>query len=111
MTKLLPTKSRHDEKSKLEWWPALLALWLLASCSTDRATFADCTAIFDRIVELELQEMGYADQELLRRKQEQLRRRHQQEIASCTGKAIPAHALSCAANVSSTEELSHDCMR
>ncbi len=90
---------------------ALLGLLLMTGCDRSYATKEDCRAIFDRIVELELQEMGYADPELLRRRQEELKARHQGELDSCVGKIIGKHTLSCVTQARSTEELSHECMK
>ena len=95
-------------------WAALCALLLLGvgvGCQRDRATTEQCAMIFDRLVELELREMGFRDAELTRRRQTELRARHRDELATCVGRPLSAEAVRCVQAAESAEELSHECLR
>lgn len=88
-----------------------LALLAVASCGGNgRATSQACSEIFDRIVELELRELGFRDPELVTRKREQLRRTFAPEIQRCHGRRLPDHALACVRKAASAEEISHRCL-
>ena len=92
----------------------LLLLSLLASTSGCRgapATEAECRAILDRIVELELGELGFRDPVLAERKKAQLGRQLADELGKCVGLPLPAGALACVRRARSTEEISHGCLR
>lgn len=89
------------------------AVWLafcVQSCTGERATEQQCHAIFDRIVEIELEEMGFRDPALAARHKTELRARYQSALRGCIGRDISAHALSCVATAKTTEELSHKCL-
>jgi hypothetical protein len=89
----------------------LLAGLLLFACDERTATEVECRAIFDRIVDIELRELGFRDPELSERKRVELRRVHAGQLQSCVGLPLPAHAMSCVAHAETTEQLSHECMR
>jgi len=89
----------------------LVAGLLVLACDERTATESECRAIFDRIVEIELRELGFRDPELSERKRVELRRVHAGQLQSCVGLPLPAHAMSCVARAETTEELSHECMR
>jgi len=92
--------------------PALLLATALASgCARERATRADCDALFGRIVEIELLERGFRDPALLERKRQELRRALSGDLAACEGKPLPAGALACARDAATAEEVSHRCLR
>lgn len=82
-----------------------------AGCSGRRATRADCQLIVDRVITIELGELGYRDAVFARRKTSELRERLKSRLEGCIGRSLPAHALSCIPNAQSTEALSHDCLR
>lgn len=90
---------------------ALVAALVVAACASERATPADCTVIFDRIVALELAEMGYRDPALAERKRAELARRLAPELARCEGRRIGEGARACVAAATSAEELVHRCLR
>ena len=90
-------------------WLALLAL-ALAACSGPRASEADCRIIFDRLVALELEEMGYRDPTLLSIRQNELSQRYQAEMGGCVGRPLPDHAMACIGDALSAEALSHNCL-
>ena len=85
----------------------------LGACHADAtgATPAQCRAIFNRLVEVELEEMGYRDPVLAERRQADLARRYQSEIEECVGKAIPPGAMACIVSAETAEGLSHECLR
>lgn len=82
----------------------------LAACSSSPATTEQCRVIFDRLVALELHEMGFADPALTRRKQEELAARYQAELAACVGTPLPEGAMRCVAAATTAEIVSHDCL-
>ena len=85
----------------------------LVACQGDAtgATPEQCRAIFDRLVEVELAEMGYQDPVLTERRQAELARRYRSEIEECVGKAIPPGATECISSAETAEALSHECLR
>jgi len=86
------------------------ALTALSACSTQHATPEQCRAIFDRLVVLELYEMGFQDPALATIRQEELAKRYQDEIDSCVGRPLPTGAMECIAKAKDAESLSHDCL-
>ncbi|MFW6067053.1 MAG: hypothetical protein ACOC97_01855 [Myxococcota bacterium] len=83
----------------------------LAGCAAERADRDDCRAIFHRIVELELEKMGFSDPVLEERTKADLRERFRHEIEACVGRPIPEDAMACVASARTTEEISHGCLR
>lgn len=84
---------------------------LLVTCRSERASDADCAAILDRIVALELAEQGYRDPELTRRKQHEFAHRFAADVQRCHGLSLPPGARECVERAASVEELSHECLR
>ncbi|HVW27861.1 MAG TPA: hypothetical protein VHC69_20990 [Polyangiaceae bacterium] len=80
-------------------------------CRSGRATADDCARILDKIVELELHERGFRDPVLLQRKRDELRRRLGSELDECEGKSMRAGAIGCVEHATTTEEISHQCLR
>jgi hypothetical protein len=89
---------------------ALLGTLCVQSCTRERATEQQCHAIFDRIVEIELEEMGFRDVALAARHKAEMRARHQSAVRSCVGRFISSRAMPCVATANTTEELSHKCL-
>jgi hypothetical protein len=83
----------------------------LCGCDDERASAEQCQAIFNRVVELELQEMGFKDPALAAIRQAELATRHQIELEACVGRRLPPGAMSCVLSAEDTEVLSHDCLR
>lgn len=90
---------------------AILAITACIGCRRERATANDCARILDKIVELELREQGFRDAELTRRKRDELRRSLAPELRECEGKRLKAGALACVESASTTEQISHHCLR
>ena len=88
---------------------AALAPWL-AGCA-ERATASDCTLIFDRLVELRLEERGFRDPALRDRKRRELRDRLSAEIDQCEGHRLPPGARDCVVKARTVEQLSQECLR
>ena len=97
----------------MKWLPSmfLFVAVTLAGCETKRATDEQCRVIFDRLVVLELREMGFDDPALAKLRQRELASRYRKDLASCVGYAIPSRALECIAKAEDSEALSHDCLR
>ena len=98
-------------------WSALLiaggvaALGAVGGCSRGDATVADCRAIFDRIVEIELSERGFRDPALALRKRDELAVLLAPELRRCVGRPLREGALACLRGAKSNEEVSHRCLR
>ncbi|MGD0835225.1 MAG: hypothetical protein ABSB49_01105 [Polyangia bacterium] len=84
------------------------ALW---GCYGQRASASDCARILDRIVELELRERGFHDAALLERKRVELRRSLARDLDECRGKPLRRDALACVSRATSSEQISHLCLR
>ena len=92
-----------------------LSLTLSSVCGgcerASEATEAECRALFERLVTLELQEMGYRDEALAERWRVTLSQRYQGHIQTCVGRPLPPDALTCAERVRHAEELTHECLQ
>ena len=89
-----------------------LALAVFAVGCTERVTTRnDCQLILDRIITIELGELGYRDRAFAQRKQSELRERLKSRLEGCVGRPISAAATTCVPNAMTTEVLSHDCLR
>jgi hypothetical protein len=88
----------------------LLAL-LSPACNKSRATEADCRVILDRIVEIELHELGYRDALLQSLKQNQLAKLLQDDLDQCVGRVLQPGSMACVKSATETEALSHSCFR
>ena len=75
-------KQRADH-SRMSSLAALAGLATLGGCHRHTATAADCRAILDRLVELELKEQGFHDPALVPRWQEELARRFDDDLRRC----------------------------
>lgn len=81
------------------------------ACRGTLATEADCGRIFDRIVELELRELGFIDPVLQERKRSELRRFMASDLALCPGRRLAPGASVCVAEAPTAEDLTHRCFR
>lgn len=89
---------------------AVLGVVGLGACDEQRATAADCRAIFDRMVVLELSEMGFRDPALEGRRKLELAGRFRDDLDACVGRRLPAGAMDCIATAASAEDVSHGCL-
>ncbi len=88
-------------------------LWCLAlaGCGDGRpATTADCRAIFRRIVEVELRELGYRDPALSLRRARELSATLAVQLRACEGQQISNTMMACVNSANTTEEISHTCL-
>jgi len=67
--------------------------------------------IVDRVITIELGELGYRDPVFARRKTAELRERLKSRLDGCVGRPLPDDARTCIPNALTTEALSHDCLR
>ena len=97
----------------MRWLLVLLAsaLVTLCACDSQRASAQQCRAIFDRLVAVELRELGFDDPVLTERRQAELARRFRQQLTSCVGRPLPTGSLACVAAANNSETLSHDCLQ
>jgi len=89
----------------------VLTTWLLSGCSNEEASVEQCRAIFDRLVTVELEEVGFRDPALAELTRAELSTRHHAEIAKCVGRRLPRHAMSCVMAANNAETVSHECLR
>jgi hypothetical protein len=75
-----------------------------------RATSVDCLQIFDRLVELEMDERGFRDEVAVIRTKERLRHELTTSIASCEGRPLSDNALACVRRAHRAEEITHVCL-
>ncbi|HVZ37370.1 MAG TPA: hypothetical protein VG963_33345 [Polyangiaceae bacterium] len=88
------------------------AVVLVASgCRRERASAEDCALILDRIVETELTAAGFRDPALAARKKAQLRNKLHAELSSCPAHSLRPGALECVKRASSSDDISHKCLR
>jgi hypothetical protein len=80
-------------------------------CERREASRADCEVIFERLITLELSEMGYRDPALTQRWIKRLRARYRAELDECVGRELPPGALQCLQEAKTAEVVSHDCLR
>lgn len=96
----------------MKWLPSLLlCLATLSACDGERASEEQCRSIFDRLVVLELEEMGFDDPALAERRQAELSARYRDDLAACVGRRLPAGAMTCVATAENAEVISHDCLQ
>ena len=89
----------------------MIGLTSLTACEPERATRLQCEEIFERLIILELREMGFNDAELSKRWTARLGARYRAELEECVGKEIPTKAMRCIESAKSAEVLSHTCLR
>lgn len=99
------------------FWPCVAGLLAVSAAllwqrvhAPAAATADDCRVLLDAVVRIELQEQGYRDEVLQRRRQAQLARVFAAQLASCVGRPLPPGALDCARAATSSEQLSHECL-
>lgn len=94
-------------------WLASLVVLAAVWVSWERgpaATRAECETIFERLVALELAEMGYRDPALVDIRRRELAKRFSEDLQACEGRTLPEGAMACIAAATSAEDLSHRCL-
>lgn len=89
----------------------LSASVVLGGCHRHVATAADCRAVLDRLVELELEESGYRDPGLAPRWQQELARRFEADLRRCQTLRVRADLPSCLRAARNPEEIAHRCLK
>jgi hypothetical protein len=87
------------------------ALLPLAGCHRHAATAADCRAILDRLVEMELKESGFRDPALVPRWQDELARRFADDLQHCRALRVGDDLSFCLAAAQNQEEIAHHCVK
>jgi hypothetical protein len=90
---------------------SMFLVMALSGCHRHVATSEDCRFILDRIVELELHELGFRDPALAVRKVAMAERLFAADLLTCTGVRIKETAIDCVRQATSVEEISHRCLR
>jgi len=87
------------------------ALLPLAGCHRHTATAADCRAILDRLVEMELKESGFRDPALVPRWQDELARRFADDLRRCRVVRVGDDLPACLVAAQNQEEIAHRCVK
>jgi hypothetical protein len=90
---------------------ALAGLATLGGCHRHTARAADCRAILDRLVALELLEQGFRDPALLPRWQEELARRFDDDLHRCRAIRVGDDLQVCLRGARNPEEIAHQCVK
>ncbi|HEY6477671.1 MAG TPA: hypothetical protein VI456_13905 [Polyangia bacterium] len=90
---------------------ALVTPALLAGCHRHLASGADCRAILDRLVEMELVESGFHDPALVPRWQDALARRFDDDLRRCRAIRVGDDLAACLRAAQTPEEIAHRCAR
>jgi hypothetical protein len=91
---------------------ALLVLPLLFACSSRHpATEAECNALLDQLVALQLRQAGFRDQVLEKARADELRPLLAPELAGCRRLKLSNATVACARQAASVRDLAHDCLR
>ena len=84
---------------------------LIGGCHRHVASAADCRAVLDRLVELELKESGYRDPSLAPRWQSELARRFEADLRRCQTLRVRDDLSSCLSLAQNPEEIAHRCLK
>jgi hypothetical protein len=84
---------------------------IAGGCHRRVATAADCRAVLDRLVELELEESGYRDPGLAPRWQQELSRRFEADLRRCQTLRVRDDLPSCLRGARNPEEIAHRCLK
>ena len=90
---------------------ALAGLATLGGCHRHTAGAADCRAILDRLVALELKEQGFRDPALLPRWQAELARRFDDDLHRCRAVRVGDDLEACLQAAQNPEEIAHHCVK
>lgn len=81
-----------------------------AGCHRHVASAADCRAVLDRLVDLELEESGYRDAALAVRWRAELARRFESDLSRCETLHVRDDLAGCLGSARSSEEIAHRCV-
>ena len=83
----------------------------MGGCHRHTASAADCRAILDRLVALELKEQGFHDPALVPRWQEELARRFDDDLRRCRTVRVGDDLEACLRGAQNPEEIAHHCVK
>jgi hypothetical protein len=89
----------------------IVGLTAFAGCHRHAATDADCRAILDRLVELELKEQGFRDPTLVPRWQNELARRFAGDLRRCRTIRVGDDVAACLLTAQNPEAIAHRCLK
>ncbi|HVV16206.1 MAG TPA: hypothetical protein VHH90_03310 [Polyangia bacterium] len=92
-------------------WAVGVVAAMAAGCHRHVATPADCRAILDRLVEMELVESGFRDPALLPRWQGDLARRFDDDLRRCRALRVPDDLTTCLRTAQNPEQIAHRCVQ
>lgn len=92
-------------------WAVAIAVATLAGCHRHVATPADCRAILNRLVEMELTESGFRDPALVPRWQDDLARRFADELRRCRAVRVRDDLTDCLRSAQNPEQIAHHCVQ
>ncbi len=90
---------------------ALAGLAALGGCHRHTASVADCRAILDRLVVLELEEQGFHDPALVPRWQQELAGRFSDDLRRCHAIRVGDDLEACLRGAHNPEEIAHHCVK
>lgn len=99
------------EMRRLGFAVLLSAPAIVGGCNRHVATAADCRAILDRLVELELKESGYRDPALAPRWEQELAARFEADLRRCQTLRVRDDFSSCLKAAENPEEIAHRCLK
>ena len=83
---------------------------VLGGCHRHTATQADCRAILNRLVEMELTESGFHDPALVPRWQDELARRFEGDLRRCRAIRVRDDLAACLSAAQNPEQVAHRCV-
>ena len=83
---------------------------LAAGCHRQPAGVEECSAVLDRIIELELSEAGYRDPVLRARWQQDLGHRFAPDLERCRGLRMHTDLRNCLKEARKPDEIAHRCL-
>ena len=104
----------HERRVIFRWIRILMIGVMISefiSCTSEQATQAQCETIMSRLIQLELQEVGFNDPTLTARWDARLKRRYRSEIKKCVGRSLHPNAMQCISVAKTAEIVSHECLK
>ena len=83
---------------------SIVALVLLAGCGR-KATEADCSAIVDRNVEVQMRKMNINDPVSITKKQQDIRGQFSESMKGCVGRRITDSMMQCVRNADTVDAI------
>jgi predicted small lipoprotein YifL len=82
---------------------------VVAGCGR-KATLADCEAVVDRNVEVQLKALGVTDAAVVSKRREDMRASMKEDIQKCVGKRVTDGAMACVKSAETVEQIDK-CLR